>query len=198
MTNQPPHQPPVMPGYPTQPPRGDWAPQPPAPKRRGLLLWLIGATVIAFGAVGALVFSLTGNDAKPAASATTTAPLPQDKCGGGICNTEPVAEATTPRVTYTPTAADFTLRAKVTEKHCFGSAGCNVTFEPDVTYNGALDLDPGITWQVVYEIDGVDDAPQVGNLTVEGTQVRYDPQDVSTKSSKSKITLKVTSVDQQQ
>lgn len=73
MTNQPP---PVMPGYPTQPPRGDWTPQPPAPKSRGLLLCLIGATVIAFGAVGALGFVLVGQSGhKVPSPVTTTSPV---------------------------------------------------------------------------------------------------------------------------
>jgi hypothetical protein len=195
MTQPPPYQPPVMPGNPTQPPQGDW--KPPAPRKRGPVPWLIGGLVVLVLVAGGLLAALLSDGGGKPTASHTTPPLPQDACGGGICNTEPAAEVTTPDAVYTPKAGDFKLTAKVTEKACFGSAGCNVTFEPDVTYAGTQDLDPAITWQVVYEINGVEDAPQVGNLTIEGTEVTYHQEDVSTKSSKSKITLKVTSVDQQ-
>lgn len=190
------YQPPVMPGPGNQPPP-IWPAQPPPSKSRGPLLWIVGAVVVLLVAIAGGIGYAVNAGGKPVAAASSAPPLPQDKCGGGLCQTEPVAEATTPSAAYTPSAVDFELKVKITRKHCFGSAGCNVTFEPDVTYAGTQDLDPSTTWQVTYEIDGVEDAPQVSSLTVQGTQVTYDDEDVSTKSSKAKITLKVTSVEQQ-
>jgi hypothetical protein len=195
MTYQPqqPYQPPVVPGPAYQPPpQNDWTP----PKsKRGPLPWLIGGLVVLVLVVGGLIAALANGGDKPTAGASS-APLPQDPCGGGICNTEPAAAtATTPAATHTPDESDFKLTAKVTSKDCFGSAGCNVTFRPNVSYIGALPLDSDTTWMVVYEISGVEDAPLVANLTIEGDTATFDEQVVSTKSSKSKITLKVTSVE---
>jgi len=199
MTQPPHYQPPVVPGPDDLPPPS-WPAQPPPPasKSRRPLLWVVGVVgvLLLVGVAGGIGYAAKGGGGKPAA-ASSAPPLPQDPCGGGICNTEPVAEDTTPAITYTPTTSDFAIAAKVTEKHCFGSAGCNITLKPDVTYNGTLSLDPDVTWEIVYEINGVEDAPQVGNLTIEGTTVHYDMELVSTKSSKSKITIKVTSVEQQ-
>lgn len=193
MTYQSP-QPPVMPGHTTQPPQGDWTP--PAPKKRGPLPWLIGAVAVLVLAVGGLTVALvSGGGGKPA-TGTTTPPLPQDKCGGGICQTEPVVSATTPDAAYTPTPADIKLTPKITDKQCFGSAGCSVTFRVDLEYSG-IPLDSDTTWLVIYEINGVDDAPQVGNLELTGTKFTSQEEDVDTASTKSKITLKVTSVEQQ-
>ena len=72
---------------------------------------------------------------------------------------------------HTPTAADFTITLTVISKSCFGSAGCNITYKPDVAYSGST-LDPAKTWTVVYDIAG-GESPQTANLTVKGTQVSY-------------------------
>lgn len=82
MTYQPPQQPPVVDGYPTQSPSGDW---PPPARKRGLLLWLIGSTTVAFLAVGALVFTrLPGNKPSSAAATSATASFDQIKTDCGV------------------------------------------------------------------------------------------------------------------
>lgn len=182
--------PPVTPGYTQQPPPGDWTP--PAPKRRGPLPWLIGALVVALLVVGGLIAVLASGGSKPSADASPTPPLPQDPCGGGICQTTaptPVADI------YSPKPSDITLTPKITRKKCFGSAGCNVTFRLELEYSGP-GLDPATTWLVSYEIRGVEDGPEIGSLELTGTQFTSQEEDVSTPSSKSKVTIKVTSVEE--
>ena len=74
--------------------------------------------------------------------------------------------------------------------------GGNVSFRVDVGYAGATPLDPSTTWLVIYEINGVDDAPQVGNFELTGTQIQGTEENVQTASTRSKITLKVTSIEE--
>lgn len=166
-------------------------PTPPARKRRRWATALLGVLVaLSFCMVGALFIGAAGHAGKtggtivPAKATQVAAPLP---------STSPTTE---PTATATPKASDFVLTPTITDKACFGSAGCNVTFRMKVDYAGASSLDPDVTWLVVYEITGIDDSPQVGNFTVQGTDVNYDEQSVSTKSSKSKIKLRATSVQQ--
>jgi hypothetical protein len=73
MTYQP-QQPPVMPGYPAQPPQGAWAP--PATKKRGPLPWLIGALVASILLVAgllAVLFMTDANKPQPKAPVLTEA-----------------------------------------------------------------------------------------------------------------------------
>jgi hypothetical protein len=55
-----------------------------------------------------------------------------------------------------PEPEDFTLSIRMLEKHCFGSAGCNVTFQVEVDYDGP-DLDPTTAYLLTYEVNGTED-----------------------------------------
>lgn len=61
---------------------------------------------------------------------------------------------TTTEAPYLPVPADFTLAPVITRKQCFGSAGCNVSYTIDVTYNALKPLDPGATYAITYEVHG--------------------------------------------
>jgi len=63
-----------------------------------------------------------------------------------------------------PTAADFLVDVVVTKQHCFGSAGCNVTYTLNPQYIGAKELPEKTT--VIYKITG-GDQDQVGNFTID-------------------------------
>lgn len=54
-----------------------------------------------------------------------------------------------------PTADSFTVGLKTISKQCFGSAGCSLTVQPTLTYNGGplSDLD-AYTCDVTYKIIG--------------------------------------------
>jgi hypothetical protein len=84
---------------------------------------------------------------------------------------------------------------KTLSKQCFGSAGCNVTYRIEVGYDGPP-LDPSNTAEVVYEVRGGEDGPQINTFTVEGDQSSVDREEsISTSSAGRKLTAVVTSVD---
>lgn len=112
---------------------------------------------------------------------------------------EPILTTTTPPPPdlggYTPTVRDFKVAVKVTEKDCFGSAGCLVTYTINLAYTGAETLDPSTSYDVTYEVRGPEDGPSIDTLTVTGGE--YDvPSDntVTTPSSATKLTAVVTDV----
>ena len=202
---------PNVPGQPTpnESPPNYWPPQPtastqglaeqdamraPAPRKNRL--WLL------FAAVGALliVIAVTVGITLAAQTDTKTAGNPATQTGwegepNPLDNT-PAAEPTTePAPTATPQVKDIALTAKITEKKCYGyGAGCNVGFNIDAEYVGPV-LSPDDTWLVTYEVTGIEDGPLIGSLTMTGDQYTSNPEFVGTKSSKSRITIKVTSVE---
>lgn len=91
---------------------------------------------------------------------------------------------------YTPVATDFTLAPKITEKQCFGDAGCVVTFRVEVTYGG-LPLAEEDEWIVTYTVGGVKDGPHINSFTIRGTEVQYDGSEIVQTPSTSTV-LKVT------
>jgi hypothetical protein len=156
----------------------DYAPTPPAPKRRSSRAIFVGVLVLIAAVVGAFV--LVGRN--PSTPQATIAPPPLAE-GNAIAATGEVKPAIT----------DFKLTPKVIDRECFGSASCNVTLRVDMELKKMPA--PGTTWLVVYEIHGVKDGPLVGSLTLTGTQYEASEQDVQTTSAKSKLTVKVVSVD---
>jgi hypothetical protein len=89
----------------------------------------------------------------------------------GFTTAEIPAPAGKAATTYRPAPADFHLAAKILEKRCLDTAGCDVTYQVAVTYTGQP-LSPNETFTVVYEVRGVADGPSINNFTVTGTQVR--------------------------
>jgi hypothetical protein len=177
--------------YQQQPPI--WPPQP-AKKRRPLMWIAIAAlSVLVGGALLGGILDATDGNGTPAAGHSKAA-LPQDPCGGGLCQTEPVVAATTPDVIYTPKAKDFELTPKVTSKQCFGSAGCSVDIEVRVGYEGST-LSENDTWQVTYQLTGDESGPIIGSFELTGTTYDVNKEFLSTKSSKTKISIKVTDVE---
>src|SRR5687767_149644 len=74
-----------------------------------------------------------------------------------------------PRPSYhIPVAADFVLDVQVLKQSCFGSAGCNITYRVNMTYQGAGPLDPDVTYEVTYQIKGAQDA-KIATITATGT-----------------------------
>lgn len=106
----------------------------------------------------------------------STAPVPPSPSGGP-----------------TLTAAQLTLTPKVIKQRCFGSAGCNVALHIDTAYEGPPLSDQDV-WLVTYEITGDADGPQIGSLTITGTAVSAQEEDLDTESAKTRISIKVTDV----
>jgi hypothetical protein len=163
------------------------APKPKASK----LPWIIGgclaALLIAIAVVG-LVVSI-----RPAHIAAT-APAPTSAAEHLITNPEPALPTDTPEPTVSLEADNVKLTAKITSKECFGSAGCNVSFKVRMAYSGPT-LSTDDTWEVTYEVTGIEDGPLVGSFNVTGDEYEVNEESVSTTSSKKKLTIKVTSVD---
>lgn len=190
MTYQPPQQgptpyypptpPPVQPGPPWAP-----APTPPAKSGRGrtALLLVLGAFALVLIVVLAAGL-LSGSDDKQTGSGTAATKATTQAMAAPVATTD---DPTPPKV------SDFTLTPKIVEKNCYGSAGCSITLRVEVTMEVLPDSDA--SWLVVYEIRGVEDGPEVGNLTITGDRIEGTEENVSTSSSKSKITIKVTSIE---
>ena len=161
------------------------------PRRRILLVAVLA--VLAFAALGAAVVyaagrgqsapvERAGHEVAPGVWQDPTPAQPVAPAGPIAAEPEP------------PAIKDFKLTPKITDKECFGSAGCNVTFRVDVAYDG-LPPDDSTTWLLVYEIGGVEDGPQVGSIELTGMDLSGTEESVSTTSSKKKITLKLTSIE---
>jgi hypothetical protein len=90
---------------------------------------------------------------------------------------------------------DFTLKVRILQKECFGSAGCNITFQIKVAeYGGPDDLGEQ-RFRVVYEVRGGEDGPQTNNLIFEGDSYSYDEEEmIQTSSSSRRLTAKVVEV----
>jgi hypothetical protein len=159
---------------------------PPAPKTTwlvvtGLALALVIGVATVIGAL-AINSRKSGAPAAPVTSATATA------TPAVVVDAE-----TTPTLGPTPSATDFELTPKTTEKQCFGTAGCSVTVKVEVGYEGpALSSDD--TWEVTYELTGDESGPIIGSFELTGEQYDQNEVSMSTPSSKTKIKVKVTSV----
>jgi hypothetical protein len=108
--------------------------------------WIIlGSFVLCGGGCGAII--LLG------ASTTTTTTTP------GAASPTTAAEAA-------PAPTDFTIEVIETERSCYGSAGCVVSYRIVPAYIGAVPL--GTTrWQVIYDVTGAE-SPKSDNFEVKG------------------------------
>lgn len=157
--------------------------------RKGLIIGLI---------VGLFVLACLGGSTLLALSSAVKTPQ-----GNSAVHTVPELNrepAAAPATKTGPaiTAKDIALVVKITSKQCFGSAGCSVQFRIDASTDlgklKACDKD----YEVTYEIAGLSQS-QIGTLTLhpDGTYEQDDFQFGDTKSSKPKLTAKVTSVEEQ-
>lgn len=186
MTDQPADQPT------NQPPAAvpGWTP-PPTPEKPKKPVWqkpwFLVLAAVALLAVGSAIGSgsrQAPQAAVPASSApSTSAP-------------EPTATETEEEQTPAePTADDFKLKMKITKKQCFGSAGCNVSIKVDVAYTGSGSVDDlPSNVDITFEVRGGED-PYTSTIELEDGQYSPDTTLIQTKSSKSKLTAKITAVD---
>jgi hypothetical protein len=161
----------------------------PRPPQRPLWLWiiaLVAALVVGF-ALGAAV-GVESRGAPDPANASTDSGEP----AASAIDTRPPTTTTTTRPPM-PTPQDFTITIKVIRKQCFGSAGCNLTYQIEPKYIGTTPLpDEKIT--VVYEITGGDE-PQINRFTVEGDTASFDEEEhIQTPKSSSELTATVTEI----
>ena len=152
---------------------------PPAPKKKSRKwLWIGGGIVVFLLGVGVA----NGDNNAPAPSSPATS--------GGLSQ----SAASAPPADMVPAVTDFRIDVRTLRKQCFGSAGCNVTYQIDPTYTGPA-LPGWKTYRVVYEVTGGEDGPATNNFTVTGGQARFPQQElVSTSSSNTQLTAHAVSV----
>lgn len=118
--------------------------------------------------------------------------------GAALDSGKPGATTTPPTVAAVkaaPKVADFKVTAKVTEKTCYGQAGCSVTWHPVVTYTGPAIAD-GQTWVVSYTVSGVESGTKAGSIVMGSTgPAKQSDKHARIAREDSTITVKVTGVE---
>jgi len=179
--------------FPPPPPIPPHQPQAQPSRRRVLVAVALAGVVLVAATAGITTAIVSGSEdpkpgePRPAATASTAAEP--------LLTEEPEEE---PQAAYNtePDASDFTLTLKKKRQQCFGSAGCNVTVEPDLSYTAVLPLDPEVAYSITYEIKGGDDGPVIETLELtDGDQLSYSEVSVSTPGSGTKLTAEVTDVE---
>jgi len=104
-----------------------------------------------------------------------------------------IITATAPPPTSTPiylepTITDFQVELLITNKECFGSAGCNVYFQPDLY----TDFNVKHDYLLIYEVHGGEDGPLTFNLTIHNDSTyTYSEERVSTARSSDVLTITI-------
>ncbi|WP_375478845.1 hypothetical protein [uncultured Jatrophihabitans sp.] len=172
-------------------------PPPPPPRQRNgsPLLWTAVVIALVIGVAVGYVFGDSRHDNKgTATAAATTDDSPS------ILASAPAEPTDTPTEEPSPTTpnlapSDFTIKLRVRSKECFGSAGCDLTYQIDPQYNGIEDISSG-SWEVTYVVRGGQDGPQVNTFTLKDGQASFDDSEsIQTTSSGTKLRAKVTSVE---
>ena len=171
----------------------------PRPAKRNLAwLWILGI-VLAFGSGLAIgLVADAGQGGSPTSAGRGKQPLVGAATTSTTSTTAPTTSFEEPTTTTSapepPSAGDFAISIKVLSKHCFGSAGCNITYRIDPSYSGPP-LDSSETYTITYEVTGVEDGPQINSFTLTGDQAQYDSEEMAqTTSANAKLKAKVTGV----
>ena len=90
---------------------------------------------------------------------------------------------------------DVTVKLRITDKQCFGSAGCSVSWKIEAGVDPAL-LSDDTDYEVTYEVKGVEDGPTVSTFKLNGDGTyEVDEGFGDTPNKGTKLTVKVTGVD---
>ncbi|MGW5616258.1 hypothetical protein [Streptomyces sp. NPDC003877] len=178
------------------PPQPDFPPPlPPEPPKlaknrtNAIIIGSAAAVIAAIVATGIVVVQSNDDSNGPA---TTTASSAADDTV-----TAAAEEESEPEPTFTePTVDDFTMELRTTRRQCFGSAGCNLTVEPELTYEGvSTDLDPDATYEITYEIRGDEDGPVIETAELSNqTTLNFTPSVISGVPASVKPSVKITDV----
>ena len=96
---------------------------------------------------------------------------------------------------YEAVASDFSIALKVKSRDCFGDAGCNVTFVPEVTVVGSQVDQTAGSYSITYEVRGGTDGAAVATIDLDAG--RYDQTEgfAQTARASSKLTAVITDVE---
>lgn len=129
-----------------------------------------------------------------AGSPTASSPTTTKAAPTTARTTAPPPPAAADPEPYLPSPDEFKLAIKVTEKECFGSAGCLIDYHVELTYDG-IQPDAGHEYLVTYEVRGVKDGPQINSITVSDGKYSYEDESAQIPSTSTKLTVKVTDVE---
>ncbi|GAA3233255.1 hypothetical protein MTQ10_11235 [Streptomyces sp. XM83C] len=180
------------PPMPTVPPM---IPRPPHRSRTNAVIVAAAAAVVAAVVItGIVVVQATDNGTDSGKPMATTPAIASATATTEALTTE---DHSTPEPSHAAVDEDdFSIELRTTERHCFGSAGCNVTVEPELTYLGLTsELDPDATYEITYEILGDESGPiiETAELT-DRTSLTYHQTSVSTDSSSTTVSVEITEV----
>ncbi|NUK48834.1 hypothetical protein HRW14_00620 [Streptomyces lunaelactis] len=174
------------------PPMPETSPKAPKPSGRNAFLKGLTVGVLTSALVSTGLFLAMDDEegskspAKAASGATATAVGVADK---------PTEEPMEEIYNKAPVREEFSLDLKTKSKQCFGSAGCNVTVEPNLSYLGPLPLDPDKTYSITYEVRGGEDGAIIQTMELTNqTSLSYHPVVMSTATSGAKLTAEVTDI----
>jgi hypothetical protein len=182
-TPPPPDFPPLLPAEPSAPPKKN--------RTNAVIIGAAAAVIAAVVATGIVVVQSGDSDSKPAAAKPSLY-----GSDGTVDAAEEPASDPAPEPSYAALdAADFTMKLRTTSRQCFGSAGCNLTVEPELTYVGIGDIDPAGVYSITYEIRGDESGPVIETAELSNeTSLNYTPSVISTRSSGTKVSVKITDV----
>lgn len=157
-------------------------PPPTPPKGRRWLTPLLVAVALLVG-IGIGAAAGAGDSTPDATPAATSAPA-------GETDTPAPAYTPPPKPVYPdPVVTDYAVTLYTTEKKCFGSAGCNISFTVDLAYGGP-ELDPSKTYELRYEVTGGED-PYLSTIEIEGDSYTSHEESVSTASQSAELAATV-------
>jgi hypothetical protein len=166
---------------------------PPPRKRHRLRTWTLAIVggLIAVAVIAAIASSgdKPARKTTPPVHAVSVAPT-----SAAPVTTPEVYSPPTPKYVV-PTKRSIKITLKILTKECFGDAGCNVSYRPQLEQLTLGDFDPSITYDVTYEVRGVEDGPQIDTLQMTGSQYESSEGFAQTTSSGAKLTAVITSVE---
>lgn len=146
----------------------------------GLVIGLFLGTVVTLG-----VIDLTDDDGRSRTADEAASSVSADS--------EDAVEVDEDEPSYVPTPDDFSVELTVKDRECFGSAGCNVTYRVKPNYS-ALET-PEETWEITYEVRGIEDGPQIETFTLDGDEFSFSPEiQVQTSGPNAEARTKITNV----
>jgi hypothetical protein len=188
---------------PPAPPAAPGGPPAPAKKSWFANQWVRYAIVFVIGLVvggAALGGAAADTDGDPVAAPTTA--INNESPADAPTTTETVPpDEPEPEPTFTNILrSDVSLDLKTKSRQCFGSAGCLVEVEVelslDMTNAEVENLPRGATWDVTYRITGDESGPIIGTFSIYGNG-KYDVNSeiVSTPSTNTPVNIKLMSVE---
>lgn len=112
------------------------------------------------------------------ATDTTTSAVPTTRPRTTTSAPTTTRAPTTTAAPHVPTPEEFTIGIIETERSCFGTAGCLISYRIDPKYNGPP-ISPTATYTVVYEVRGGEDV-QTKNFDLEGGSASFREESIST------------------